>query len=227
MSYQVQSQEWPRTHPIFQVSCLNPYHDDLVDDYRSIPTCGNTKLMKEKWILEGILVERMVDQGKAQVCEFLIKWKGLPYLWELEEILQPYVDKVKKMLEARGWWECRLDWARENVMQPCMAVEALGLSHVSDIKNFICYIGSVLLVNLLPELQPATKKRRLAWRSVAFHCFLCTWHFARVVAWVQAFVLFLPMCRLFSSCSLGMTFSHFVFLACSSCNLCTFAIVIQ
>ena len=103
VSYQLELPPKLKIHPVFHVSLLKPYHEDMEDPSRGessrAPTSITASFDKEA---ETILAHRIIPRRGKRYVEYLVKWKGQPdseASWEPEESLWQFVDKIA---EFRG-----------------------------------------------------------------------------------------------------------------------------
>ncbi|KAI5662326.1 hypothetical protein M9H77_21649 [Catharanthus roseus] len=101
VSYKLQLPSRLKIHPVFHVSLLKPYHEDLEDPTRGeskrAPTAVVTSFDKE---VEAILADRHIRRrGVPSYWEYLVKWKNLPESeasWEREDALWQFKDHIQQ-----------------------------------------------------------------------------------------------------------------------------------
>ena len=106
VAYKVELPQGIKIHPVFHVSMLKPYREDLDDPNRGKSTRAplNVRAQYDKEV-EYIISHRKVPQSnQPPTTEFLIKWKGLPEseaswepirdLWQFEEQIKAYEEKA-------------------------------------------------------------------------------------------------------------------------------------
>ncbi|XP_022861893.1 uncharacterized protein LOC111382220 [Olea europaea var. sylvestris] len=80
VSYRLDLPSSLKIHPVFHVSMLKPYHEDMEDPSRGesqrAPPIVTKSFDKE---VDEVLADRIVRRRGVPPCQqFLIKWKGLP-----------------------------------------------------------------------------------------------------------------------------------------------------
>ncbi|KAI5652974.1 hypothetical protein M9H77_30161 [Catharanthus roseus] len=101
VSYKLQLPSKLRIHPVFHVSLLKPYHEDMEDPTRGeskrAPTAVVTSFDKE---VEAMLADRHIrKRGVPSYREYLVKWKNLPESeasWEREDALWQFKDHIQQ-----------------------------------------------------------------------------------------------------------------------------------
>ena len=101
VSYRLQLPPKLKIHPVFHVSFIKPYHEDMEDPERKVskraPTAVVTFFNRE---VEEILSDRKVSRrGVPSYTEYLIKWRNLAdseASWEAQDALWQFADKIKK-----------------------------------------------------------------------------------------------------------------------------------
>jgi len=104
VSYKLQLPSKLKIHPVFHVSLLKPYHEDMEDPSRGkskrAPTAVVTSFDKE---VESVLAYRHIRRrGVPSYREYLIKWKNLPESeasWEHEDALWQFQDHIRQFHE--------------------------------------------------------------------------------------------------------------------------------
>nr|XP_048321702.1 uncharacterized protein LOC125419544 [Ziziphus jujuba var. spinosa] len=106
VSYKVELPPTLKLHPVFHVSCLNPYYKDEEDHTRreskQAPVGIYNTYDKD---VESILADRVVrGRDNHPSHEYLVKWKGLPdseASWEPADALWQFKDHIQRgILEA-------------------------------------------------------------------------------------------------------------------------------
>jgi hypothetical protein len=106
VSYRLDLPSTLKIHPVFHVSMLKPFHEDMKDPSRSesqrAPPIVTKSFDKE---VDEILADRVVRRRGVPPCkQYLIKWKGLPEseaTWEAQEDLWQFEDKLKHYTATR------------------------------------------------------------------------------------------------------------------------------
>ncbi|KAM7485714.1 hypothetical protein LguiA_001723 [Lonicera macranthoides] len=106
VSYRLDLPSTLKIHPVFHVSMLKPYHEDVEDPSRSesqrAPPIVTKSFDKE---VEEVLATREVRRRGVPPCkQFLIKWKGLPEsetTWESQADLWQFEDKLRRYEATR------------------------------------------------------------------------------------------------------------------------------
>lgn len=105
VSYQLELPSKLKLHPVFHVSLLKPYHEDMEDPSRKeskrAPPANVTSFTHE---VEKILDDRVIKRrGVPNHKEYLIRWKGLPESqnsWEKAEDLWQFPEAIQKYLSS-------------------------------------------------------------------------------------------------------------------------------
>ncbi|KAK6927639.1 Chromo domain [Dillenia turbinata] len=95
-----------KVHPVFHVSFLKPYHEDLSGEERhtAVKAPPNIQEQFEKEV-EEVLNHRVIKYGRStRRQEYLVKWKGEPLedaTWEKDKTLWQSEDKIKEYRRNR------------------------------------------------------------------------------------------------------------------------------
>ncbi|KAH9648372.1 Endonuclease [Citrus sinensis] len=100
VSYQLQLPPRLKIHPVFHVSLLKPYHEDMGEpsrgELRRAPTAVVTAFDKD---VDYIIADRTVSRrGVPAHSEYLVKWKNLPEseaTWEREDDLWQFAEHIQ------------------------------------------------------------------------------------------------------------------------------------
>ncbi|KAH9753791.1 Endonuclease [Citrus sinensis] len=101
VSYQLQLPPRLKIHPVFHVSLLKPYHEDMGEpsrgESRRVPTAVVTAFDKD---VDYIIADRVVlRRGVPTHSEYLVKWKSLPEseaTWEREDDLWQFAEHIQR-----------------------------------------------------------------------------------------------------------------------------------
>ncbi|KAH9688170.1 Endonuclease [Citrus sinensis] len=101
VSYQLQLPPRLKIHPVFHVSLLKPYHEDMGEPSRGeskrAPTTVVTAFDKD---VDYIIADRTVSRrGVPAHSEYLVKWKNLPEseaTWEREDNLWQFAEHIQR-----------------------------------------------------------------------------------------------------------------------------------
>lgn len=77
VAYRVDAPSWWTMHPVFHVSLLKPYHEDMEEPERGQSQRKGLNIQAVgKRVAEAILDDRMVRRSRKDHREYLIKWQG-------------------------------------------------------------------------------------------------------------------------------------------------------
>ncbi|XP_059670881.1 uncharacterized protein LOC132316419 [Cornus florida] len=101
VSYMVEFPPKLKIHPVFYVSMLKPYHEDIEVLTRGISQMASTAVVtsfdKE---VDCILANRVMSRrGVPKYTEYLVKWKNMPdseASWEHEDKLWQFAEHIQR-----------------------------------------------------------------------------------------------------------------------------------
>ncbi|KAK3029157.1 hypothetical protein RJ639_039712 [Escallonia herrerae] len=101
MAYKVDPPHWwsRQLHPVFHVSILKPFYEDIADPSRGqIKRQGLKPKVAGKRVAEAILNDRVIIASRKRHQEYLVKWQGQmdeENTWERAADLSAYADKIE------------------------------------------------------------------------------------------------------------------------------------
>ncbi|KAK3028528.1 hypothetical protein RJ639_038596 [Escallonia herrerae] len=101
MAYKVDPPHWwsRQLHPVFHVSVLKPFYEDIADPSRGqIKRQGLKPKAAGKGVAEAILNDRVIIASRKRHQEYLVKWQGHmdeENTWERAADLSAYADKIE------------------------------------------------------------------------------------------------------------------------------------
>ncbi|KAK2981476.1 hypothetical protein RJ640_021917 [Escallonia rubra] len=101
MAYKVDPPNWwsRQLHPVFHVSMLKPFYEDIADPSRGqIRRPGLKPKAAGKRVAEAILNDKVITASRKRHQEYLVKWQGYmdeENTWERAADLSAYTDKIE------------------------------------------------------------------------------------------------------------------------------------
>ncbi|XP_075083584.1 uncharacterized protein LOC142167318 [Nicotiana tabacum] len=78
VAYRVDTPAWWKIHPVFHISLLKPFREDMEDPSRIqliVPSIQGPNSTGKMWV-EAILDDRVIHASRKDHQEFLVKWQG-------------------------------------------------------------------------------------------------------------------------------------------------------
>ncbi|XP_070056745.1 uncharacterized protein [Nicotiana tomentosiformis] len=106
VAYWVDTPAWWKIHPVFHISLLKPFREDMEDHSRiqlTVPSIQGPNSTGKMWV-EAILDDRVIHASRKDHQEFLVKWQGCnteKNTWEKGTNLKAYKSPIEDYLASK------------------------------------------------------------------------------------------------------------------------------